>query len=321
LASTTTLESERKASMQTKSLFDLYAEEAEERLQWMESRKEGVGASESAGVLGVSPWSSPLSVYVDKTIDAPSKVTEAQIERWRWGHILERVILDELSSRTGLTFRRAPQNRITRHKKWPNVPMFATPDAYILEEARRLCQIKTTNQFGEDEWKDGVPLHVNVQVQHEMSACEREAEIVVVLVGGQKLVWYEIERHETFISQLEPEVTRFWYENVIPRVFPPADGSTATANALERLHPADSGVEIMLDDRAVQLDEELSDLKSDLKKLEKRKKEIENEIKSMIGPATWGKLPNGAGRFSWKTIERKAYQAKAATFRQLRRGK
>jgi len=305
-----------------KSLQELQAEDTEQRKQWLDARKEGVGASEAAGVLGVSPWSSPLSVYADKTLDVSKEFDDATVERFRWGHILERVILDELTVRTGLEFRRAPQHKILKHRNFDVVPMFATPDAYILgENASRLCQVKTSNIFAGTKWDDGIPIDVNVQTQHEMAVCDREGEIVVTLIGGQKLVWFEVDRHQTFIDQLEPEISRFWFDHVLPRRLPPADGSTATANALERLHPDDTGKEIVLDEKSVVIDEELKDIKSDLAKLNKRKQELENEIKAMLGDATFGKLPNNAGRFSWKSITRKAFSVKENTFKTLRRGK
>lgn len=305
-----------------KTLQNLRNEDAKTRAEWLKKRSKGVGASETAGVLGVSPWASPLSVYVDKigTVkDEP--LNEDQIERQRWGHLLEGPVIDELELRTGLKIRRAPQTRITRHSRWPTTPMFATPDAYVIEEARRLCQVKTTSAWNAKEWDEGVPLHVRVQVQSEMAVCDRDGAIVVALVGGQKLVWYEIERNQKFIDQLEPAITSFWYDYVQRRVIPPADGSSATVRALEQLHPDDNGEEIVLPEKSVEIYEELTDIKADLKRLKKRREELENEVKAMIGPATFGRLPSGSGRFSWKTQERKAYSVKASTHRRLWQGK
>jgi putative phage-type endonuclease len=305
-----------------KTLSDLQAEDNETRKKWLADRRQGVGASETAGVLGVSPWASPLSVYADK-IGAPRDDPDDETkERMRWGHLLEGVVLDELSVRTGLKIRRAPQHRVTKHSDYPSVPMLCTPDAYVIEESSsRLCQVKTTSARNHNEWADGVPLHVEVQAQSEMAVCDREKNIVVALIGGQKLVWYEIERHQKFIENLEPEITKFWYDYVIPRILPPSDGSPATVRALERIHPDDSGAEVVLPEKAIAIDEELADIKSDLKKINERKKELESEIKAMIGSNTWGRLPNGGGRFSWKTIERMAYYVESTKFRQLRRGK
>jgi len=35
------------------------------REQWLALRKKGIGGSDAAGVMGMSPWSSPLSVWAD----------------------------------------------------------------------------------------------------------------------------------------------------------------------------------------------------------------------------------------------------------------
>ena len=49
----------------------LTLEEAEraERAEWLQWRRGGLGGSDIAGVLGLSPWSSPWSVWADKVIN------------------------------------------------------------------------------------------------------------------------------------------------------------------------------------------------------------------------------------------------------------
>lgn len=68
----------------------LTLEEAEraERAEWLQWRRGGLGGSDIAGVLGLSPWSSPWSVWADKVInrtddnEAADAYDAAAIQAW-----------------------------------------------------------------------------------------------------------------------------------------------------------------------------------------------------------------------------------------------
>ena len=36
------------------------------REDWLQERRRGIGGSEAAAILGLSPWATPLDVYLDK---------------------------------------------------------------------------------------------------------------------------------------------------------------------------------------------------------------------------------------------------------------
>ena len=40
------------------------------REEWLKARKLGLGGSDMAAVLGLSPWRSPIDVWLDKTSDS-----------------------------------------------------------------------------------------------------------------------------------------------------------------------------------------------------------------------------------------------------------
>ena len=37
-----------------------------DRAEWLAWRRSGIGASDVAGILGISPWASPFTVWADK---------------------------------------------------------------------------------------------------------------------------------------------------------------------------------------------------------------------------------------------------------------
>jgi len=284
-------------------------------MTWEEDRKLAIGASESPAVLGVSPWSSPLAVWARK-VGLAVDVNNGNEERMRWGHLLEPVILAEYRERTGIPVFRHDQDFSVRHRHWPSVPMSCTPDAFA--EDGRIVQVKTTSAHQAQEWREGVPLHVQVQVQHEMDVMERDGAVVVVLIGGQQLVWHEVERNDEFIANLETKLTGWWNRYVVERVEPPSSPTEACVRMLERLHPADNGTTVELPADFLDVDNRLVAVKVDLKKLEAERKELEEKLKSAIGAATFGELTDGT-RWSWKTQDRAEHFVSATSYRVLRR--
>lgn len=287
--------------------------------EWHRQRSTAIGASEAAAVLGLDPWSSPLEVWAKKT-GRIARDEDGEHEHMKWGHLLEPVILKEYSSRRdGEPVKRHPQDTIIRHPDFPNVPMSCTPDAFGVD---RLIQIKTTSAWNADAWKDGPPLHVQIQEQHEMAVCGLDVATVVALIGGQRLGFWDIERNPKFITALEEQLATWWKKFVIGDVEPPAtDGDSKTIRMVEKLHPDDSGEEVILDDSFVELDENLIEIKRHIRTLEAEKKRIENKLKGAIGAATFGLIPNGGAVYSWKTQNRAGYTVDDTKFRVLRRGK
>ncbi len=64
---------------------------------WLERRREYIGASDSAAMLGYSPWSGPLTLFMNKTEGYQQATTAAM----RIGTALEPVILDMWAEETG----------------------------------------------------------------------------------------------------------------------------------------------------------------------------------------------------------------------------
>lgn len=282
--------------------------------EWHDQRKLSIGASEAAAVLGLDPFSSALEVWGVKTGRLSPKDEE---EHMRWGHILEPVILEEYSRRNGgIGVRRFPQDQVVRHPRFPAVPMGCTPDGE--DEEERLIQIKTTSAWMTNAWRDEPPLHVQIQEQAEMAVMGRQRAVVAALVGGNHLELYELERNDAFIKSLEEHLQSWWYRYVVGDVEPPAtSGDEKTIRALEKLHPDDSGEEVLLSSEYAEIDEKLVNLKQARKAVDAEIKNLENKLKGAIGAATFGLMPGV--RYSWKTQERSGYVVSDAKFRVLRR--
>lgn len=286
------------------------------RAQWLEERRQSIGASEVPTVLGLNPWDTPLQLALRKRGDIPDK---EETEAMRMGHKLEPVVAELYTEETGRKVKDLGPYVIQRNADHPFI--HATLDRLVRvdvdgESEIGDLQIKTVGAHMGHHWEEMVPLGVQAQVQAEMAAAKLSWGSVAALIGGQRFVWKDIERNDDFIAYMVAKVDVFWA--LIQKGDLPEAGA-ADNQAMRLLYPQhDPGKVIELPAIAVTLDDMRTKAKQDVTAAEKRQDEAEAQLKQMMGDAEYGTLPDG-GRYSWKTSERKAYSVPAETTRTLRR--
>src|SRR5690625_1207841 len=255
------------------------------RYEWLQERKKGLGGSDASAILGFNPWKSPFELYIEKTSDT---VQEIDNEAIHWGNVLDDVVAEEFTRRTGIKVRR--RNQIFRHKEhdW----MIANIDRDIVGE-RALLECKTTNAFNADAWEgDQIPPAYMCQVQHYMAVLDYERAYIAVLIGGQRFEWKEIARDDEFIELMIEHEKDFWENHVLAGVPPEIDGSKSASELLNQMYPEDNGETIMLpSDDAEMLIEAIESIKAEVKEKQALQKEYENKLKLMIGDARTGVTP------------------------------
>jgi len=255
------------------------------REDWLKERQKGIGGSDASAILGFNPWKSPFELYIEKTSD---KVQEIDNEAIHWGNVLEDVVAEEFTRRTGIRVRR--RNEIFRHKEhdW----MIANIDRDVVGE-RALLECKTTNAFNLDAWTgDEIPPAYMCQLQHYMAVLDYEKAYIAVLIGGQRFEWKEITRDDEFIELMIEHEKQFWEEHVLKEVPPEIDGSRSASELLNAMYPEDNGETIMLEsDKAEMLIEAIESIKAEIKEKQALQKEYENKLKLMIGDAEKGVTP------------------------------
>lgn len=286
------------------------------REQWLAERMTCIGASESPSVLGINPFKSAFQLWAEKTgFTEPDDLSGN--EAVEFGIRLERPVAEAFAARTGRRVEMWPPFSLVRDAERHYVS--CTPDA-VQEcngrDSEGLLQIKTTSAFKAAEWADGPPLYYQVQVQQELHVTGFTWGTIVVLIGGQKLRWFDVERNDRFIAALLPKLDAFW-QSVMNKTPPEVDGSAATAKVLARLHPDDDGSEIILPDESANWTRTIEDAKAAIKAAEAEQVAAENKLKAALGSATFGMLPDGR-IWSWKTQERAGYTVAPGKCRVLR---
>ena len=302
------------------ALSESLASDLPTEAEWLAARQGGIGGSDAPIVLDQSPWKSPLELWGEKTgrLEAPKLESDAV----EMGKLLEPVVVQRFRQKAGLEAFNWPGTQSILH---PDLPwLFATPDAVIFDPARGvgLGQIKTTDRWGAKHWSDGPPLYHQIQVQHELAACQADWGMLILLVDGRQLRWFVQERNDAFIAQMLDVEGEFWH--CCLNEVPPEIGSSGAVKVkdlgktLAKLYGREDGSQIILPDESIVWDSELQSMKSAIKKLTEEKDLLESRIKAAIGEATVGMTPGGIG-YSWTTTERAAYEVKATSYRVLRR--
>lgn len=280
-------------------------------IQTPELRRSGIGASDAAGVLGLSPWSTPLQVYLEKIGEAePIEETEAM----HFGNVLESIVADEFVRRTGKKVRKT--NKTWRLKDQDYV--LGHPDRLLAGKFMGL-ECKTTSAFyDKDEWgdegSDKVPIHYFLQCQHYMLLTGFAGWYLAVLIGGNKFCWYEIPRDEAILDTMRTRYEHFWTNHVLARI-PPAPTNKVD---LRLLYPDDSGESAIASGNVEEAVKMVRKHNAEIKRLKDEKDAVETFIQKEMGNAMILQAPSGATLATWKTQERKGYEVAPTKMRVFR---
>jgi putative phage-type endonuclease len=221
-----------------------------DRADWLEWRREGVGASDVAAIVGLSPYASAWSVWAEKVGLTVGQAETGVMEAGRW---LELAICPWFAERTGLHVAGA-QTRCTHPKeRW----MRATVDGFIVEshpvdwdeqcldDPLGILEIKTVARWG--RWTE-IPAHYQTQGQWQM-AVTGLPQVWFAVLHSRQLEVYELPRDDADIALLTDRASAFWHDHVLTGGPPPVDGSDATLRALGQVYPESTpGASRPLDD-------------------------------------------------------------------------
>jgi predicted phage-related endonuclease len=178
-------------------------------------RRVGIGASEVPVIAGISPYASPVELWLKKT-GGPETPDSGPMAI---GRALEVPLLRELAYRDTLLLRHNTQRRA--HPDWPRVPLYATPDA-VGPKGAFLGEIKVVGVWNSSEWAAGVPAHVRLQVQAQMAVFPKAAFCAVgALVNGTDLRIERVQREPETIAEIERRVADWWRTFVVSGTPPP----------------------------------------------------------------------------------------------------
>lgn len=272
------------------------------RNDWLKLRRQGIGGSDVAAILGLSKWKTPLDVFNDKTGESAPEEQEDNASM-EWGRRLEPVIRDKYAEATG--FKVAKPDLMLVSDEHPF--MIADVDG-IAEDGRILeCKTARTARDWGEEGMDEIPEYYQTQVQHYMAVTGAAACDVAVLIGGSDFRIYTVKRDQELIDILIKEESKFWNEHVVPGIAP----SPMTLAETESAYPASNG---QSREASPEIESDLSDLvraEREMNEAKSRVSELRAKVQAFMGENE-KLLLNGTAVATWKSSKpRVTFDSKA----------
>jgi len=273
------------------------------RESWLKERKKGIGGSDIGGIVGMSRWKSPLSVYMDKV--TPLSMDDSDIsEAAYWGMALE----DKVAERFELiTTKKVHRKKDMIFHKDHDI-LFANIDRRVVGE-KALLEIKTCNAYKASEWDDKVPYEYLLQCQHYLSVTGYETAYIAVLIGGQNFRWAKINRDDELINEtLIPACLSFWNNYVLPEKPPAPSDLDVDRQIINDMYQNPNDDELELDKEGRRIVEHYQHLKYQEKLMKESLSRNYNEICVLMGNHTTAN--SGAFTLSWKPYKKIGFDTK-----------
>lgn len=273
--------------------------------QWLEERRKGIGGSDIAAIMGLSPWKTPYQVYQEKRREVDAWEGNAATD---WGKRMEPALRQWYSDFTGRAVR-LPE-KIMFHSKYPF--MLASLDGFT--DDGRVVEIKTARS-GKDWGEPGtseIPDYYALQVQHYMIVTGLEVTDIPVSIGGGSPDLYEVPADGELQEMIIEAAAAFWKRVLDGN---PPDPITYS-DAVQRFGKSGAMGAVVASEGAVYDVNGLRTVRSQLKDLEVMEEEIRGRLiislgesgDTLVGPdgktlVTY-RLANGRKSFDARAMER-----------------
>ena len=276
------------------------AAEIENREAWLKVRNDSIGGSEAAAIVGMNPWKSEYTLWLEKTGQSQQEDI-SENECVHFGTILEQVVADEFCRREGKKVRKCG---LFRSNKYPF--MTASFDRLLVGEDAGL-ECKTSNAFKREEWDEGeIPPNYYVQCQHYMLVSGLPRWYIACLIGGNHFVSWVVERNDDDIAALEQAEIAFW-DKVQRHIMPEVDGSESSTDSLKKMYKGGQAEPVMLPKESMDLLKRLDELKALKADIDSQTQDIKNKLCAMLGDNEIGIIGEGDNerKVTWKTVNGK----------------
>lgn len=221
--------------------------------EWDGLRSRGLGGSEIAAVVGLSPWQSRFSLWHLKRGTLPKQEVNAGMH---WGTLLEPIIGGHFAEQHPEFWTWESGTYCNAERDWqianPDRLLMPTEDVGADTDPLGILEVKTASAFDAHEWGRGpedIPPYYRCQALWYLDALELPTCHFAVLIGGSDYREYEIAYNADEAKWLRDQGEAFW-QSVLDGEAPKIDGSDATYQAVRKLHPE-------IDDETVEIDPEI----------------------------------------------------------------
>jgi len=269
--------------------------------EWLEIRRQGIGSSDCAAACGLNPYMSMLELWMIKTGRVKQSIedeSEGHAPLY-WGKQLEPLVAQYYSIHTKHKVRRV--NAVLQHRDADKHFMLANLDYSVVGNAEvQILECKTAGEYGAKLWRDGVPLYVLCQVQHQLAVTGKNAAHICVLLCGHETKIFKVTRSESVIQHIV-NAERYFWECVEKDIPPDADASRSAAKALQQLYPEHvplSTADLSEDETANQQFAQLIQVRNQIEKQQQQFDQLKHQLQAKMQQAERAVFQ--AGSVTWK---------------------
>lgn len=267
-------------------------------MTFAEERQSGIGGSDVAALLGLSPWKTPLQLYMEKL--GLSTVTETQA--MRLGTKWEPIIASEYTEQTGIELVSGGFHRSKEH------PFLACHLDYVGAKVKKLVECKyvgyrTQSAWG-DEGTDQIPEYYIMQVMTYMGVCGFTEADVAAFFGSQNVVRiYTVRFNQRIFDAIVKAAGEFW-ERVQTKNPPEESDAGIMADYIRAIYPKSEPKTMEADQLAEGYLYQLGQAQVRLREAENGLEIVSNKIKEKMQDAECLISPT-RGKIYWKSTNPK----------------
>lgn len=197
-------------------------------------RRNSLGSSDLAAILGLNNYRKPIDVYADKRgLSEPQPESQAM----RAGTRIEPITAGYFAEATGATLLTGPEYALTQGAKFgpgatlgifthPEHSYFtASPDRIaVFKDLDAIVELKFARARNAGKWgesgSDEYPVEYLCQVQWQLFVAGMAQAFLAVLIGGEDFRYYAIQRDDELIGMMADKAHDFWNNHVVPGIPP-----------------------------------------------------------------------------------------------------
>lgn len=265
--------------------------------EWLAYRRKGIGGSDVAALLGISPWRTARDLFYDKLNIA---VVEDHEDNWvalEMGHLLEPLVAKIFQHQTGYKIYQI--KKMFQHPEY--LWMLADVDYFVElpDGSTAILEIKTTNYNAKDNWwlngEETIPAYYECQGRHYMAVMDVDRCFFCCLYGNnaQECIIRDMRRDLAYEDEMIFLEQDFWENHVLTRTPPPytEDGDLVIESVRRYTGPADKEAPAVTLDlsltaklmRFLQLQEQKKGAEAGNKKIEEDMKRLKAAIIAKMG--------------------------------------
>ena len=266
-------------------------------------RSKFLGGSDAAAVMGLSPWSTPVELWQQKTGRKPKSLTvdPAAEKRYARGHRLEPFIRDMAVDK--LREQGLQVELLTYNERYvdPEFGFLACEidfellltgeieiggKTHVFDREHVNADAKSVTGFARKKWgqedTEDVPIEYAAQFMHGLMVTGRRYCLVAALRSFDDVDLYWTVRDEETIAGMRPKLVSFWLDHVLADVPP----DPMHFDDIKALFPLDNGLAVEASQDIADKVEQLREVRARIKEFEEAEEALKFEVAEFISPHT-----------------------------------